>query len=303
MGRDGHYSNEIMKQFQMKEQHTKTKEKEFGWLSEGKIQEEAETILGGRGNLEAAVRRGAVTVSVQSGIQLFHIPTAQAVLKDKFQHAVGTEGNSAINEEVHEAMRSQGASMPTLEGPTSTAALPSFPSSPPMPSSSCMSSMAPSCAPLPLTLATPSLDGASVCSPSGGHLPFMTSPRNNTNSALVFNLGCLNVILKKTIKGLKNRVGEESLSPGLTAEQIKALTPKVKKCEQVLKMGTNQVEIAEQLDHDIVKEHVHRLRDQLFHLDRLHSSARFCEWSTTEIVFFDLWRFPQQNQTFPKNQT
>ena len=176
MGHDGHYSNEIMKQFQMKEQHTKTKEKEFGWLSEGKIQEEAETILGGRGNLEAAVRRGAVTVSVQSGIQLFHIPTAQAVLKDKFQHAVGTEGNSAINEEVHDAMRSQGAAMPTLEGPTSTSALPSFPSSPPMSASSCMSSMAPSCAPLPLTLSTPSLDGASVCSHSASYLPFMTSP-------------------------------------------------------------------------------------------------------------------------------
>ena len=106
---------------------------------------------------------------------------------------------------------------------------------------------------------------------------------------------------KKAIKGLKDRVGEESLSLGLTSEQIKALAPKVKKCEQVLKMGTNQVEIAEQLDHDIVKEHVHRLRDQLFHLDRLHSSARFCEWSATEVVFLIFGGSPNKIRHSPKS--
>ena len=113
-------------------------------------------------------------------------------------------------------------------------------------------------------------------------------PLKTTQSLLWFALVLLsffNVLFlsfKKTIMGLKDRAGEESLCLGLTSEQIKALVHKVKKCEQVLKMGTNQVEIAEQLDHDIVKEHVHRLRDQLFHLDRLHPSARLCEWSTTE---------------------
>ena len=112
------------------------------------------------------------------------------------------------------------------------------------------------------------------------------------------------------MKGWNDRVGEESLSLGLTAEQIKDLIPKVKKCEQVLKAGSNQVEIAEQLDHDIVKEHVHRLREQVFHLDRLYCSARFCEWSTTEFVLLIFGgspphkirhskktKFPQPNQT------
>ena len=172
-GSDGHYSNEIMRQYNLEEKHIKAKEKEFGWLSEGKIQEEAETLLGGRANLEAAVKRGAVQVSTQSGIQLFHIPTAQAVLKEKFQQVVGSQGSQAVSEEVHEAMRVQGASMPTPLETSTSSALTSFPSSPSamsQPSSFQPSSCMASCGPLPLCLSTPSLDAASVASQAEGYL-------------------------------------------------------------------------------------------------------------------------------------
>ena len=187
MGKDGHYENQIMKQFKVSESHRKLKEKEFGWQSSGKIQEEAETILGGRANLEAALRRGAVQMSTHSGIQLFHIPTAQALLKEKFEHSVGTEGASTTNEDVHEAMGAQGASMPTPDGssalPSSSTSLPLPPSSPLSSIGSCaaqmpMSSIGPcgplpmpscgSCGPLPLTLSAPPLDALSLGSRAEG---------------------------------------------------------------------------------------------------------------------------------------
>ena len=74
-------------------------------------------------------------------------------------------------------------------------------------------------------------------------------------------------------KGLKDS-GRWGLSLGLTDEMIKVLLPKLKKTEQTLKGGTNQIEMAELLEHDIVKEHAERLREQLFQLDKLHSAAR-----------------------------
>ena len=144
-----------------------------GWVR-GRSRRRQKLYLEARANLEAAVKRGAVQVSTQSGIQLFHIPTAQAVLKEKFQQVVGSQGSQAVSEEVHEAMRVQGASMPTpLESTTSSSALTSFPSSPSamsQPSSFQPSSCMASCGPLPLCLSTPSLDAASVASQAEGYL-------------------------------------------------------------------------------------------------------------------------------------
>ena len=63
--------------------------------------------------------------------------------------------------------------------------------------------------------------------------------------------------------------------------------PRVKRTEAILKGGTNQLEIAEEWNQDIIVEHGEKLRDLLIQLDRQCAAARLT-WELT-ITFRNLF--------------
>ena len=116
-GEDGLLDNKVQALYEISEEVRKKKEKSFGVYSDGVIIEQAETSLGGRSNLENAVRRGAVKVSVQSGLEMFHIPRTSVSMEEKCEQEVKSMGKQLGDEILHEGMKEQGASIPSSISP------------------------------------------------------------------------------------------------------------------------------------------------------------------------------------------
>ena len=88
--------NVVMKEFEFKEAIQKNKKKEVEATNTGYILEQAEQMCGGPERLQAALRRGAVTMSFQNGIHLYTFPTKRQSLVEGIEHSASSNGQVVV---------------------------------------------------------------------------------------------------------------------------------------------------------------------------------------------------------------
>ena len=95
-------SNNIMQQWEMKEEVETKKAKQGAWKSESVILEVAQQMCGGHERLMSAVARGAIVKHNVGGIDLFSFPSAASKVSEQRSHAVTSSADTPVTADQHQ---------------------------------------------------------------------------------------------------------------------------------------------------------------------------------------------------------
>ena len=232
-GADGLYQNKVMENWALSETMKKSQQKEFAWMSDGVIQEEAEQRVGGAAKLAQGVQRGAIKVAHHGGVALYLFPSAKTKMSNSLTQDVGTKGDMLVDKDIHMSMKEEsilmpgsadtcGAIIPTPPGfnEAISQANVSFPGQPPP------------LAPLPPMSSTPLL-GPMPLPPMGSSMSLESAPPTPLQ-----------------LMSPSSSVGLPSMGLGIVKDalpdegQTDELTAKIKKAEASLRNGLTQMEVS-----------------------------------------------------------